>query len=101
MNTAAVISTASSVISFIASHRTQLGELVTNVESMIPDAVGSAKAAAVKGFIGVAMNIEADLEAAWPLVSPIFNFFVHGVKAKPAVVPVAVPPADFLAVPAA
>jgi hypothetical protein len=38
----------------------------------------------VKDFIGQAMAIEAQMEAAWPIVAPIFNLFVAAVKAPKA-----------------
>ena len=66
------------IISFLATHREQLKQLVLDLEGLLTD--GSTKAGAVKSFIGAALGVEGQLEAAWPIVAPVFNGFVAHVK---------------------
>lgn len=70
------------VISFLVANKEQIKEVILSIEALIPDTPGSAKAGAVKAFIGTALGIEAQIEAVWPLVSPIFNLLVGSVKAS-------------------
>lgn len=72
------------VLQFLLAHKDDIKSIITTVEGLIPDSPGSTKAAAVKQYIGVAMNVEAQLESAWPLVSPFFNAVVAAVKAPKA-----------------
>jgi hypothetical protein len=74
------ISAALSVISFIAQNRDTLKQIVVSIENLIPDAAGNSKAAAVRDFIGKALDMEAQMEQLWPLVLPFFNLFVADVK---------------------
>lgn len=88
---APIISAALSVIAYLVANKDTIKQVVLNVEQLIPDAPGAQKAAAVRTFIGSALSIEAQIEAAWPMVAPLFNLFVAEVK-KPTsqVVPAAV-----------
>ena len=79
------VATALQIISFLAANKDTLKALVTDIQTLIPDAPGDAKAAQVKAWIGSALNVGSQLEAAWPLVKPLFDTFVAIVKtAKPA-----------------
>ena len=74
------------VFSFLTSHKDDLVQLIKSLEQLAVDGLalaGSTKADAVKGYIAVATNVGADLEKAWPIVSPIFNAFVADVKGTP------------------
>lgn len=68
------------VLSFLIAHKEQIKELILSIEALIPDAQGSEKAAAVKAFIANALNVEAQIETVWPMISPIFNLIVGLVK---------------------
>lgn len=69
------------VVAFLINNKTAIRELILSIESLIPDAPGASKAGAVKSFIGQALNIGDTIDAAWPVVSPIFNLLVAQVKA--------------------
>ena len=75
-----LVSTALSVLGFLVQHKDDVKALILQVEQLMGEAAGNEKAQAVKTFIGTALGIEAQLEQAWPLVSPIFNAFVALVK---------------------
>ena len=68
------------IVSFIASNKDMLKTLVLDLENLIPDAPGNAKAAAVRAAIGTAIGIENQIEAVWPMIAPIFNLFVGAIK---------------------
>ena len=68
------------IISYLADNREGIKILVKNIENLIPEAPGNTKAAAVRGAIGTALGIETQIESIWPMVAPIFNLFVSGVK---------------------
>lgn len=68
------------ILSFLASNRAQIKELVLAIESMLPDAPGTSKANTVKQFIGAALGITEQIEAVWPAVAPLFNAFVGLIK---------------------
>jgi hypothetical protein len=76
------ISVAMQVIGFLVENKDQIKQVVQSIEKLIPDAPGSDKAASVRAFIGKALDVEAQIEAAWPLVAPFFNLFVSVVKGK-------------------
>ena len=69
-----------SILAFMYQNRDALKDVVLHIEGLIPDSPGTAKAGAVKQWIGAAMGIEAQMEAAWPLIAPIFNLFVAAAK---------------------
>lgn len=69
------------IVSFLLANRAQLKQLILDIQGLIPDAPGADKASAVRHFIGAALNIEEKIEAAWPMVAPIFNLFVADTKA--------------------
>lgn len=68
------------VLAFLITNRAQIVELIKGIESLIPDAPGSEKCAAVKGAIAQTLSIEQKIDAAWPMVQPIFNLLVSEVK---------------------
>lgn len=68
------------IIGYIVENKDTIKGLIFSIQSLIPDAAGGDKANAVKSFIGKALNIEGQLESAWPMVAPIFNLFVAAVK---------------------
>ena len=70
------------VLSFFATNREAIKQIILDIEALIPDAPGATKAAQVKAFIATAMGIETQVESAWPLISPIFNLFVGWVKSS-------------------
>jgi hypothetical protein len=78
------LSIAIQIITFLAQHKDDIKAIVLNIEQMMGDMPGNSKAQAVKDFIGQAMAIEGQMEAAWPIVAPIFNLFVAAVKAPKA-----------------
>lgn len=69
------------IVSFLFANRAEIKKLIIDIEGLIPDVPGSDKAAAVRGFIGAALNITDQIESAWPMVAPIFNLFVKDTKA--------------------
>ena len=75
-----IVTLALSIISFLVSNKSQIVQVITEIELLIPDAPGSTKAAAVKSFIATSLGVEAQVEQAWPLVGPIFNALVALVK---------------------
>ena len=79
-----IVTLALSIISFLVSNKSQIVQVITEIELLIPDAPGSTKAAAVKSFIATSLGVEAQVEQAWPLVGPIFNALVALVKAPKA-----------------
>lgn len=73
------------VLSFLVENRDTIRKLVLDVEALIPDAPGASKAASVKQFIAASISAGDQLDAAWPLISPVFNLLVAAVKGtKPA-----------------
>lgn len=68
------------VLGFLVSNRATIVDMIKHVEELIPDAPGGSKAALVKGWISSAMGAEANLEAVWPMVGPLFNLLVASVK---------------------
>ena len=71
------------VISYLAQNKDTIKQTILDIQSLIPDAPGSDKASAIKVFVAAAIGAEAQIEAAWPFIAPIFNMFVASVK-KPA-----------------
>ena len=69
------------IVSFLLANRAQIKQLILDIQGLIPDAPGADKAAAVRHFIGAALNISDQIESAWPMVAPIFNLFVADTKA--------------------
>ena len=76
-----IITTAMQILAYLIANKDTIRQLVINIEGLIPDAPGQAKAQAVKTFIAAGLGIEAQVEQSWPLVSPVFNLFVGIVKA--------------------
>ena len=68
------------VLTFLASNREVLKQIVLSIQTLLPDATGSEKASAVKDFIATTMGIESQIEGVWLAVSPFFNRFVASVK---------------------
>jgi hypothetical protein len=68
------------ILTFLAQNKDNIKSIVLTIEQMAGDMPGSSKAQAVKDVIGKALSIEAQIEAAWPIVAPIFNLFVAAVK---------------------
>lgn len=75
-----MIALAMQIFAYLTENKDAIKTLILNIEGLIPEAAGSSKAQAVRTFIGTAMGQEAQIEAAWPLVAPIFNLFVAHVK---------------------
>lgn len=69
------------VFTFLATNRNQIKELILAIESLLPEAPGTSKAASVKQFIAAALGITDQIEAVWPAVAPLFNAFVSLIKA--------------------
>jgi hypothetical protein len=78
------IATVFAILSYLASNKDLIKQAIVDIQNLIPDAPGNDKAAAVKGFIASALNIESQIESVWPLVAPVFNAFVAVVKGKTA-----------------
>lgn len=68
------------VIGFLATNKDTIKMIIAGIEEMIPDAPGSSKAGAVKGFIGEALGVGDKIDAVWPMVQPLFNLVVAMVK---------------------
>ena len=68
------------IFSFLVAHKDDIKDLILGIEAMIPDAPGASKAASVKEFIGNALGVGDKIEAAWPVVLPVFNLLVATVK---------------------
>ena len=68
------------ILSFLATNKATITHLVTDIEGLIPDAPGDTKAAAVKSFIGTALGVEPQIEAAWAVIGPIFDALVASIK---------------------
>jgi hypothetical protein len=77
------MSAALQVILYLVAHKDEIKQLVASLESLAADIPGSQKAQAVKSYIAIALSVESQIEAAWPMVAPFFNLFVASVK-KPA-----------------
>ncbi len=72
------------ILAYLATHRDEIKEMILNIQKLFPEpGQGDTKAAAVRGFIAKSLNIEAQIEEAWPLVSGIFNLFVAKTKTEP------------------
>ena len=80
-----VVTLALSILSFLVSNKSQIVQVITEIELLIPDAPGATKAAAVESFIAASLGAEAQIEQAWPLVGPLFNALVSLVKPPKAV----------------
>lgn len=72
------------LVNWFIEHKDDLVKLIKSIESLIPDAPGNEKAAAVRSFIATALGVESTIEKAWPMVAPIFNLFVKDVKSPAA-----------------
>ena len=68
------------VLTFLATNRDVLKQVVLTLQSLLPDSPGADKASAVKSFIAKTLDIEAQIEAVWPAIAPFFNMFVCSVK---------------------
>jgi uncharacterized BrkB/YihY/UPF0761 family membrane protein len=79
------------IFTFLASHKDALKQTVLDIETLIPDAPGSVKAAQFKAFIASALGIESQIEAVWPMAAGVFNLFVAKVKGSSAPAPVLTP----------
>lgn len=75
-----ILATALQIISFLVSNRDAIKQLVLQIEQMAGSLPGNQKAQAVKTAIGAAMGVEAQIEQAWPIVSPVFNLAVAAIK---------------------
>jgi hypothetical protein len=78
MNLSAIIQ----LLTFLVDHKDEIKSIVLQIQTLIPDAPGTEKAAIVKSFISKALGIEATIESVWPMVAPVFNLIVAAVKAK-------------------
>ena len=76
------ISIAIQIITYLIANRQEISKLILGMQDLFPDSPGEEKASAVRGFIGAATNLTDKIEAAWPVVQPIFNLFVAKVKGK-------------------
>ena len=68
------------VISFLAEHKEQIKKLILDIESLIPATPGNSKALIIRNFIATSLNVEAQIEHAWPFVSGLFNDLVATTK---------------------
>lgn len=68
------------VISFLVQHKDQIKQAVTDLEALMPNVGGSAKLQVIKNIVATALNIEAQIEALWPLVAPMFTALVSNIK---------------------
>lgn len=78
------ISVALQIFSFLAANKDTIKQLILSLEQAFIDGaalLGPTKADAVKGYIAVATNTAAEIEAVWPVIAPVFNAIVASVKA--------------------
>jgi hypothetical protein len=68
------------VISFLAEHKEQIKKLILDIESLIPATPGNSKALIIRNFIATSLNVEAQIEQAWPFVNGLFNDLVATTK---------------------
>ena len=59
------------VLAFLVTNKDTIKQVVLLIQELLGSGTGSAKADMFKAWLGVAMNAEAQVEAAWPLVGPI------------------------------
>ena len=70
------------VLAFLASTKDTIKQVVLHLQELLGSGTGSTKAAMFKNWLGVAMNAGDQVEAAWPMIQPIFNMFVAVAKGK-------------------
>lgn len=70
------------VLGFLIANKETFRQIISGIEELAPDAHGTAKAGAVRGIIGDALNIAKEIDAVWPLVLPVFNLLVSSVKSR-------------------
>lgn len=70
------------VLGFLIANKETFRQIISGIEELAPDAPGAAKAGAVRGIIGDALNIAKEIDAVWPLVLPVFNLLVSSVKSR-------------------
>jgi hypothetical protein len=70
------------IINFLAEHKEDIKKMILNIESLIPDDPGNEKALIVRNFIATSLNIEAQIEQAWPYIGFLFNSLVKTTKGK-------------------
>lgn len=68
------------IVSFLVQNRAQIKQLILDIQNLIPDAPGADKAGLVKSFIAASLQVEGQIESAWPFVAPLFNAFVSDTK---------------------
>ncbi|MFZ6874229.1 hypothetical protein ACO0LF_19400 [Undibacterium sp. Di27W] len=68
------------IIAFLAEHKDQIKKLILDIEGLIPTTPGSSKALIVRNFIATSLNVETQIEQAWPFVSGLFNDLVAATK---------------------
>ena len=72
------------ILEFLWTNRDKVKAIVLGLEGLAEGALGVDKAAAFKSHIGAVLGVEAQIEAAWPMVAPFFNLAVKSIKAKAA-----------------
>lgn len=70
------------VLGFLIANKETFRQIISGIEELAPDAPGTAKAGAVRGIVGDALNIAKEIDAVWPLVLPVFNLLVSSVKSR-------------------
>lgn len=70
------------VLGFLIANKETFRQIISGIEELAPDAHGTAKAGAVRGIVGDALNIAKEIDAVWPLVLPVFNLLVSSVKSR-------------------
>ena len=68
------------VISFIAEHKEQIKKLILDIESLIPATPGNSKALIIRNFIATSLNVETQIEQAWPFINGLFSDLVATTK---------------------
>lgn len=81
---ASIAQSAAQVLLYLFTHREEIKQVVVNVDALLSDAPGTARAAAVGNFIAQGIReetqIEVDFQKALPFIGPIFDGFVAKVK---------------------
>jgi hypothetical protein len=75
------------ILSFLSSNKDQIKQLILSLEQAFVEGaalLGPTKEAAAKGYIAVATNTVDEIEAIWPIISPVFSAVVASVKGKTA-----------------
>lgn len=70
------------IIEYVVEHREDIKKMVLALQDLAENLTGAERGAVIKQSITTALNIEGQVEQAWPLFQPFFDAFVTSVKKK-------------------